>query len=404
MADVAFVACAKTKASAPALAATLYTSPLYRKSLLAALDRTRSVFILSAKHGLLNLGDRIAPYEQTLKTMSAPQRAAWGVDLKEALSNRLKPGDRALFYSGADYVAPLEAIVRGMGCRIELPLGRLSLGARLQQLRLLNDEEKLESMRPRFNRLMRRLFVNQRGGRPLSECSGRAPWPARGVYLVVEPGVKKTGLGITRIGTHAVSAGSRTTLWDRISTHRGTNYGGGSHRSSIFRSHVGRALLVRGGHAADQAVSWGVGQTAAAEVRAAEADLEQKVSAEIGRMHLLWLDIPDEPGPKSDRAYLERNLIGFLSRSYILDPAGSEGWLGEASPDWRINASGLWNLDHLFYRPDDGFLDVLEFYIDVTAGLKAQPSESVAPDGWHQPRRVSAQLDLFEQGGSNGQG
>jgi hypothetical protein len=33
---------------------------------------------------------------------------------------------------------------------------------------------------------------------------------------------------------------------------------------------------------------------------------------------------------------------------------------------WRIAASGLWNLNHLFLRPDPAFLDVLERYVNVT--------------------------------------
>src|SRR6266403_3521923 len=48
-----------------------------------------------------------------------------------------------------------------------------------------------------------------------------------------------------------------------------------------------------------------------------------------------------------------------------------------------IAASGLWNLNHLFLRPDPTFLDVLERYVNVTLGHEAEPGNPIAPDGWH---------------------
>lgn len=398
MAEIALVACAKTKTDHPAPAATLYVSALYRKSLLAALDRTRSVYILSAEHGLVSLNQQLEPYEKTLKTMPAQDRRAWGERVADAISRIAKPRDTMLLFAGDDYSAPLRARLWACGLGVEHPLGALSLGSRLQHLRVLNGEAELEAMLPRFDKLLRQLEKHQNGGRRLSQSDGRQDWPDRGIYLITEPVGPEGRKMVTRVGTHAVSAGSRTTLWNRVSTHRGTGHGGGSHRSSIFRAHVGRALSRRDPSVRAPA-SWGVGQTAEASIRAAEAEMEGRVSATIGAMDLLWLDVPDAAGPRSDRAYLERNIIGLLSRANLLGSrqAPTPTWLGADSSDWRIAASGLWNLDHLFHRPDPRFLDVLETYVHAMVrgdSLGAQPR---APEGWglatQSPR--PDQLGLF---------
>lgn len=56
-------------------------------------------------------------------------------------------------------------------------------------------------------------------------------WPARGVYFFREPGESRihTGGGprIVRVGAHALTATSRTKLWDRLSQHKGQQGGGG---------------------------------------------------------------------------------------------------------------------------------------------------------------------------------
>jgi uncharacterized protein DUF6884 len=399
MTDLALVACTKTKRQVATCASDLYVSPLFRKSFLAALDRCKQVRILSAKYGLLNPGDIVSPYEQTLKHMPAVERAAWGTRVAAQLALVASPNDRLFFFTGDDYFKPLKSILLASGYRLQQPLGHRSLGARLQYLREINDEAPLKTMLIRFGRLMRQLARIQMGGRLLSQATGRQPWPKRGLYFVIEP-VGPAGRDcITRVGTHAVSAGSSTTLWDRISTHRGVaGHGGGSHRSSIFRSHVGRALGRRGDEAMPE--TWSVGQSAPADVRAGESLLERKVSNVIGDMRLLWLDVPDAAGPRSDRAYLERNIIGLLSRTNVLGirSAPNSNWLGRASVDWRIVTSGLWNLDHLFYRPDPRFLDVLEIYINILGGKDTPREESLAPVDWayrpSQPDRD--QLDLFD--------
>ena len=97
------------------------------------------------------------------------------------------------------------------------------------------------------------------GRRLLAECRGRMDWPLRGIYFFMEEGERRTdtgtGLRIVRVGTHALKAGSRTTLWHRLSQHKGQEKsGGGNHRGSIFRLLVGSTLMKPGGMSCQ---SWG---------------------------------------------------------------------------------------------------------------------------------------------------
>ena len=147
---------------------------------------------------------------------------------------------------------------------------------------------------------------------------------------------------VVRIGTHALKIGSSTTLWKRLSQHKGQEKSGrGNHRGSIFRLIVGTALNTND---ATRCSTWGQGQTADKSVRAAEITLEERVSHVIGRMPFVWLAIQDEPGPASLRGYIERNAIALLSNygKPAIDPP-SPGWLGHKCNRDKVRQSGLWN-------------------------------------------------------------
>lgn len=44
----------------------------------------------------------------------------------------------------------------------------------------------------------------------------------------------------------------------------------------------------------------------------------------IRDLPFLWIGVPDQPGPESDRAYIERNAIGLVS-NYGKDPNDPRG-------------------------------------------------------------------------------
>src|SRR5437868_10959565 len=147
-----------------------------------------------------------------------------------------------------------------------------------------------------FYTIVNRLAEAIGGHRMLSSCAGSLSWPQRGVYFFMEDGEHRSNSGegprIVRVGTHALKAGSSTTLWRRLSQHKGqVKSGGGNHRGSIFRLIVGTALNPV---EAPICSTWGCGNTADKTVRIAEAALEEQVSKVIGRMPFIWLAIDDE--------------------------------------------------------------------------------------------------------------
>lgn len=202
----------------------------------------------------------------------------------------------------------------------------------------------------------------------MKHCTGKLDWPKRGMYFFFEHGELRTNqkmLRVTRVGTHAVREGSKTSLWKRLRDHRGTTrgerVGGGNHRGSIFRRHIGTALLKKE-KLETTFPSWGKGSSAAREIINKEYPIEQKVSHYIGNMPFLWLKVDDLPNKYSKRAYLERNAIALLSncsRNHI-DTASSE-WLGHHCKHPVVKNSGLWNVNHVNDTAIDAdFLDILE--------------------------------------------
>jgi hypothetical protein len=218
-----------------------------------------------------------------------------------------------------------------------------------------------------FYEILRELGERVGGCRRLRDCTGKSGWPERGVYFFFEDGEfredQKT-LRVVRVGTHAITATSRTTLWDRLHTHRGHSDLGGNDRGSIFRKRIGEALWKVKTHPNDLTRTWGFRSSASGPVRLAEAPLEREVSAYIGQMPFLWVNVPDEPSRNSDRGYLELNAIALLSnfeRSGIDPP--SPNWLGLQSSKRTIQESGLWNTNHVEKFHDPTFLGKLRVYV-----------------------------------------
>lgn len=209
------------------------------------------------------------------------------------------------------------------------------------------------------------------GYRTLGESTGRIEWPQRGVYFFFAPDETREAsnqLRVSRVGTHAVSAGSGTTLWERLRAHRGTLSGtrpdGGNHRGSVFRLRVGEAIINQDG-IGDEYPEWGEGSSASTDARDAEHALEKRVSEFIRELPLLWVDVDDDPGPESQRATIERNTIALLS-NYQRDSLDSREptWLGTNSPNQKIRESGLWNVNHTEEQHSPSFLKTLSEAID----------------------------------------
>lgn len=222
-----------------------------------------------------------------------------------------------------------------------------------------------------FYRSVERLRALQGGERTLAGATGRDSWPTHGIYLFFEPGeFREDGQTrrVTRVGTHALTAFSRTTLWNRLAQHRGSlagaNPGAGNHRGSIFRLHVGTALIAR--DCRTDAPHWGTGSSAPRQVRDAEVELERAVSNHIRSMPLLWVEVTD----RHDRAIIERDLIALLSNADrpAIDPP-SPDWLGRHADRPAIRTSGLWNVHHIERHPTAEGLDRFAALIAAADGV-----------------------------------
>ena len=235
----------------------------------------------------------------------------------------------------------------------------------------MSDKTRLEDVK-RFYEILKKLERGVGGRRILTECSRSSGWPTRGVYFFVEDGEKRSesgeGLRIVRVGTHSVkTGGSKTSLWDRLSKHKGPRSGVGNHRGSVFRLLIGRALINK---ESIKCETWESKTTPSP--RGVEQCVEMRVSETIGRMPFLWLEVDDNDKSKGAnlRNYIESNTIALLSnfrtnKSKIDAP--SAGWLGYHCTDTRgnlnkkVRESGLWNQNHVgsdIYCPE--FLDTLE--------------------------------------------
>ena len=220
----------------------------------------------------------------------------------------------------------------------------------------------------KFYDIMDALEQKVGGKRLLSECDGKMPWPEQGIYFFFENReLRENGsMRVVRVGTHGLQEGSQSTLWERLRQHRGNttgeHKGGGNHRSSIFRLHVGTALITKNGY---NVPTWGVGEDSESDVSEAELEVEIQVSDYIRAMPFLWLAVDDPPGPDSLRGVIERNSIGLLSnyeKEEVLDPAFS-GWLGRYCENEKVRHSGLWNVNYIEEEYENGFLGTLKDFV-----------------------------------------
>jgi hypothetical protein len=234
----------------------------------------------------------------------------------------------------------------------------------------------------RFYDALASLEQRLNGMQTLANCNGRMGWPQRGVYFFFEPGEQPSDGNrrprVVRVGTHALKSGSKSSLWQRLSQHRGTGSGGGNHRGSIFRLLVGESIKGRGQF--QNAISWDIGNDASKaasrlgmsplEVGLCEHPLEVAVSEYIRAMPFLWINVGDQPTPQSDRGVIERNSIALLS-NYAkppIDPPSSE-WLGLHCGRERVRTSGIWNNNHVDENYDPAFIPLLEHYVNATDPL-----------------------------------
>jgi hypothetical protein len=318
---------------------------------------------LSAKHGLVEPTAEIEPYEMTPNTMTAAERGAWSARVLRQLEHVVKRGDTVIVLAGARYREGIVQQLEELGAKVEVPMAGLRIGEQLAWLARASEDPLASAPEPapleRLYASMRRL-VEKQGRVHLRDVVQRRDLPMRGVYFFFDPREHRAvgeELRVVRVGTHALKRGSRSTLRGRLRQHLGSGSGHGNHRGSVFRLHVGAALLDRAGL---ELPTWGVGGSAAPSVRLNEREHEQLVSRYIGELEVVTLEVLDEPGPASLRGYIERNAIALLaSKGRRVDPP-SPSWLGHDSQRDAVRESGLWNVRHVDDVVDGAFLAILE--------------------------------------------
>lgn len=206
----------------------------------------------------------------------------------------------------------------------------------------------------------------------LRDCPS-AGWPQRGVYFFFDDDEPRDsvsgGLRIVRVGSHALRVNETTTLWSRLRAHRGSmrgrHVGGGNHRGSVFRKHVGRSLLRS--RAVIGSVSTWDSKAADRSTRHDEREVEVAVSDYIRSLPFVVASINDVPGPSSARGIVERGAIALLSaaaRHGVI--RASDDWLGRLADRAAITESLLWNVNHVNEAGDSRFLSSLACAVEAT--------------------------------------
>lgn len=359
---ILLVSCGKRKSSVSCQAKEMYNSFRFQQIKTIAENLKVRWYIMSAKYGLLDPESIIEPYDMCLSNCSDKYQQQWAKGIVGKFIGINKSTTFAVI-ANDEYSRNVVPMLVAEGFSVIAPFIQKQeeeVADYMQKASHVGDVETVY-------KCIENLAEKTGGIRVLNKCNGRMYWPQRGVYFFVdfqEQSVVSSGFPrIVRIGTHAVSKGSKTTLWHRLKTHKGTEKGEGNHRGSIFRLHVGNAIINREGLSCD---TWGIGQNANKEIREKEKYIEQLVSDYIGHLGVIVLDVDDMPSAISDRAYIEKNAIALLSSINSSFNFSTLNWLGNWSPRHEIKSSCLWNINYINSNYDLDFLQIFEQYIGKT--------------------------------------
>lgn len=127
---IIFLSCVKNKSEHPCAARDMYISDLFKKSLSYAeqLSESATIYILSAKYGLLELDQQIEPYELTLNTMNKKQRKEWTDKvLMQCKEKNISFDEETVFLCGKKYREFLMNEFKNSSA----PLGHMGIGKQL---------------------------------------------------------------------------------------------------------------------------------------------------------------------------------------------------------------------------------------------------------------------------------
>jgi len=327
------ISCVSKKLDRPAPAKDLYTSTLFKSAYQYATSlKPDTIFVLSAKYGLLSCDKVIAPYDETLNDMKARQVEAWAKRVLTELAQRTDlEKDHFVFLAGDKYRKYLVPHLR----HYRIPMEGLRIGKQLSWL-------KSKVSNGSFCADLHALFQNAE--RHLFPFDSKAI-PKNGMYVLFEKGEKGHRADrIVRIGTHTGTNQLRSRLHQHFLKENKDR--------SIFRKNLGRAILNRTN---DPFLEQWEGDLTSSENKeryscrldsARQAEVEALVSDYI-RKHFSFVVF--EVLDKEKRLELESRLISTVSRCTCCRP--SDSWLGLHSPKKKIRESGLWLVNELYKDP-----------------------------------------------------
>ncbi len=153
MKRIVLISCVSKKRNVKSKAKDLYKGPLFTNSLAYGQAlKPDKIYILSAKHHLLNLEEEVEPYDMTLSYVSPNKRAQkpklkvltveetklWGERVIEQLRKVANlEDDKFIILAGQSYIKPLNSSLTN----IEEPLKGVVQGKRPAKLKDLINEE-----------------------------------------------------------------------------------------------------------------------------------------------------------------------------------------------------------------------------------------------------------------------
>jgi len=131
--DATLITCTNAKRDHEAPARLLYDESAYFRKMWAwAESRNGPTYILSAKHGLLDPSEPVAPYDARGLTETQAETIA------ATLADR--GVGRVYVCAGCDYLDPLTPALEGVGIDVVDPFGGLRIGDRMSKLDTLADD------------------------------------------------------------------------------------------------------------------------------------------------------------------------------------------------------------------------------------------------------------------------
>lgn len=388
------IGCSDKKATTARPAGEMYLSERFLAAKRIAQSYASTWLILSAKYGILSKDQIVEPYDVSLDSLCDEHYRSWVSQCSKQIINKTSPRDHVIFIGDNQYFMDIKELLILENRIVFMPLEFIPKEKQSRWIETFkNQHNHLNTLYSLLDHYSDKYSLATN----FSDFDNKNCCPEYGLYLFMHIDESRlcdpSRLRIARIGTHAVSDGSRATLWQRLKTHKGTNDGYGNHRSSIFRSYLGSALLNRHGRYLE---SWAQ-ETNDKQVLMLEKELERQVSDYLNKkFQVVCINIPGVPSKTSDRAYIERNLIALLSSfNHFSDPPPAD-WLGKDAPSEIVRRSGLWNVNHTEEIYADEFIDIFETYLKLSCGLTSVPSGQLAPFGWNTNRKSrQTQLSLL---------